>query len=575
MKRAGEPYRWCDAVRIAGGASGECLWPFALATHHLDEDAKSILAALDAQLGNRAGEILLRELVLAVRIWRPEVIIADAPIDGATTVVHEAMKKAFELAANAKAFPEQIDELGLKPWSAKKLYAASQRANDASIVTISTIDPLPRIGDSARDIAQSAAAILHHASTPPNERSFRLVASRLPGAATHSALMQGITFAHGGQARRDQPAVTPTEIDALNERIQFARIRRNIEALAAGDLKGISGPDKLLAQLDAMLKKLPADLGGQAALNVAESFARAGQWPLAREAYMLMLERFPAHPLAIDACRWLIRYHSSSEARRRFELRQFVINANYQVQRTNIEGPKEGVIRQTSRNESVKTEQRTPLATPEVQQWYKPALALESKLAAYGPLFLRDPEFQMCLHSARRSLGDAMAMKKWCERFAAAGSADRDAWCDIAAMEAWLGDRSKKPPRPVGACRFTAKRPHLDGVLDDPCWADAEPLPLQSPSSELHDAWAAQAYFAHDGEFLYIATKCKHPVGRQVAKVEKRTRDMDLHSFDRVGIMLDLDRDYQTYYHLQIDQRGALCEDCWATEPGTRNGTLL
>jgi hypothetical protein len=27
--------------------------------------------------------------------------------------------------------------------------------------------------------------------------------------------------------------------------------------------------------------------------------------------------------------------------------------------------------------------------------------------------------------------------------------------------------------------------------------------------------------------------------------------------------MIDLDRDYQTYYHLQIDQRGALAEDCW------------
>ena len=27
--------------------------------------------------------------------------------------------------------------------------------------------------------------------------------------------------------------------------------------------------------------------------------------------------------------------------------------------------------------------------------------------------------------------------------------------------------------------------------------------------------------------------------------------------------MIDLDRDYQTYYQLQVDQRGALAEDCW------------
>jgi hypothetical protein len=30
-----------------------------------------------------------------------------------------------------------------------------------------------------------------------------------------------------------------------------------------------------------------------------------------------------------------------------------------------------------------------------------------------------------------------------------------------------------------------------------------------------------------------------------------------------VDILLDMDRDYQTYYRFQIDHRGALAEDCW------------
>ena len=33
--------------------------------------------------------------------------------------------------------------------------------------------------------------------------------------------------------------------------------------------------------------------------------------------------------------------------------------------------------------------------------------------------------------------------------------------------------------------------------------------------------------------------------------------------FDRVCLLLDVDRDYSTYYHLQIDQRGCTREDCW------------
>ena len=27
--------------------------------------------------------------------------------------------------------------------------------------------------------------------------------------------------------------------------------------------------------------------------------------------------------------------------------------------------------------------------------------------------------------------------------------------------------------------------------------------------------------------------------------------------------MLDLDRDYSTFFNLQVDQRGCVCEDCW------------
>jgi len=28
-------------------------------------------------------------------------------------------------------------------------------------------------------------------------------------------------------------------------------------------------------------------------------------------------------------------------------------------------------------------------------------------------------------------------------------------------------------------------------------------------------------------------------------------------------VLLDLDRDYQTYYRFQVDHRGCLAEDCW------------
>jgi hypothetical protein len=76
-------------------------------------------------------------------------------------------------------------------------------------------------------------------------------------------------------------------------------------------------------------------------------------------------------------------------------------------------------------------------------------------------------------------------------------------------------------------------------------------------------AYKTESRFAYDDRFLYIAVSCSHPMGAKVEPVAKRTRDADMTGHDRVDILLDLDRDYQTYYRFQIDHRGCLAEDCW------------
>ena len=43
----------------------------------------------------------------------------------------------------------------------------------------------------------------------------------------------------------------------------------------------------------------------------------------------------------------------------------------------------------------------------------------------------------------------------------------------------------------------------------------------------------------------------------------QRGHDADLSGHDRISILLDLDRDYSTWYHLQVDERGLVAEDCW------------
>jgi hypothetical protein len=42
-----------------------------------------------------------------------------------------------------------------------------------------------------------------------------------------------------------------------------------------------------------------------------------------------------------------------------------------------------------------------------------------------------------------------------------------------------------------------------------------------------------------------------------------RTRDADLTAHDRIDLLLDVDRDYATYYRLTIDHRGWTRDACW------------
>src|SRR5262249_42629587 len=143
----------------------------------------------------------------------------------------------------------------------------------------------------------------------------------LPGAAGHRDLMQGVELAPGGLARR-QPAVPEEPAPQVRKAL---RQRANLLALAESPPGGPAGPERLLGQIGPMLADLPDDAAARAAHAIAWQYVRQGQWALARETFFLLLERSPAHPLTADGCRWLLRHNSSSEARRRHELGQFIV----------------------------------------------------------------------------------------------------------------------------------------------------------------------------------------------------------------------------------------------------------
>lgn len=554
-----EPQRLDMAMRQSGGTIGESLWQFPMAQHQGRCDRKTLIASWNRLHDDRAPEELLRQLVLAVRVWKPEVIVTDASDSPLNSLVNEAVCVAFAQAADPKAFPEQLGRLGLQAWAARKLYGQCP-AEANSPVVFDLMEPRPYLRTAAREVA--AAALGLFGETPPivgNRAPFRLLASRIAGADKHHDLMEGISLGEGGTARRKRPAL----LEESPEIAKAARARRNLEVLATQPLGSLCQPDQLLAQIAPTLAKMPEDQAVAASLAVADQFAQAGQWTLAREAYLLMVHRYPLHPLTRNAYRWLVRYNSSSEARRRTEMGQFLL-----VTTTEPHTPSPAL------SQNVRTQSLTILndSLKESRRWYQGALEIEPRLMAFGPSFATDPTVQFCLQAARRNLGEFPKAQEWYTRFLA-GHADGP-WHDAAAAEQWLINRQGACPKPLALCRQTAKRPYLDGNLNDECWQNLKPLRFRnavgqtlpthvSPDNEATAEYATQAWFAYDKEFLYLALRCQHPANHHVPPVANRQHDADLRDYDRVSVLLDLDRDYSTYFRLEIDQRGCIHEDCW------------
>ncbi|HET6573769.1 MAG TPA: sugar-binding protein, partial [Fimbriiglobus sp.] len=494
-------------------------------------------------------EALLKRLVLAIRTWKPEVIVTDrlspdAPAADQLVLMH--MKEAFTLAADPKAFPEQIEKLGLAPHAAKKLYALAPDGQVAN-VTMDLTAFAPELGDAAKDFVEPAAMLL--GSTPPNEVRFRLIAHRLPRAEQHTTLMQGIDLAEGGTARRKKAS----PVEAVAERQTAAELRRQFEKTLANP-ESVGGLEPALAQVIGGLGTMPPDMAARAAVSLGMRLANAGQWTAARELFAIVAEKYPAYPPSVEAVRWLLRYQASGEVRRRIELGQMPV-----FQKAAFDPVEPNGARQVSYSDPFTAKPAYRFASAEaVKQWSEACLNLAPALAAFGAGYALDPANNLAMAATQRKLGmnmDAVNQLKGLLRDPADAA---DGWqCRLADELRLLSNEAPKLT-PTAECRMTSVRPMLDGKLDDECWKSAMPL-----AANAADGYAAEARFAFDDKFLYVAVTCKHPEGKQVPKAERRARDADLRGHDRVEVLLDLDRDYQTYYRLRVDQRGCVAEDCW------------
>ena len=228
-------------------------------------------------------------------------------------------------------------------------------------------------------------------SSLSNRTGYRFVSGSLANAASQRHMMEGLNLAQGGTARR-RLAPEP-EPDADYDKALKAR--RNLDTLTQGALARAGQQRSAPGSTGAAPGRLAARDGRAAAYAIANRYVQSGQWELAREAFLLLADRYPAHPLAVNAYRWLIRHNTSSEARRRHEMGQFLVLTSAELRQGDTT-PRQGawvrgglaVEGNNAGPEEVRQDRLQLLGSlREVRQWYEGALAIEPRLAGFGPRF--------------------------------------------------------------------------------------------------------------------------------------------------------------------------------------------
>lgn len=563
---ASRPHLECrlhEAVRRVGGCSAEMLPGFPLPPPLREVPAADLAAAWGGGDRNLGQDRLEERMVQAIRLWRPDVILTEAATaselaDEAGVLLATAAKAACAKAGDASTSAEAMKHLALRPHQPLKLYGSMSTATSAQ-VTLDLENPRPTLTGSASD--QTAAArplLLPPTALPEQLAHYQLLWSSGDGAA-HTQLLQGSSLQRGGQARRPAREVDPAEFEATSKHSQDKReLLRRVRALASAP----QGAKLVIGFVEQGLPALDEEAGGEVAFLLAQQFAAMGQWTQAREVFLMLLDRYPGHALAPEACRWLLACNGSSLAKRRDELKQFDAAVAYHF------APPPNARKQlpTSAAGLASAAKRPSLTLVQRQrdrlrEWHAGGLAAGELLAALSSQAFAEPRIQFGLQASHRALRQDDQAFLWYTQFLANQAGGP--WFDAARAELWLGQPQGPCPKPLLTATRAEQPPVLDGRFTDACWLGQEPMALSDPTGNTKSPFATEVRAAQDDGFLYLAIHCRRPGARPIPEKKARQRDDDLAGQDRVFLLLDVDRHYATAARFEVDERGCAREDAW------------
>ncbi|MEA1949903.1 MAG: YCF48-related protein [Planctomycetota bacterium] len=567
--------RFHQAMTNIGLSDSRIAWRFPLRQPGLNLSAQATIDIWNGVNDGRGFENLQAHLVRQIRLWRPKVIVTHGASPRGDNpghhLINQAVLEAARLAADPTSHARQITEAGLEPWDTKKIYAALDWSDDDS-TRVAASEFSQRLGCSPAELAAASRELIDRRfKAPPETPSFRLMVNHLPQDVGEKSFFSGIALQPGGEARRQ--IVPPSDASAISLR-QLARRRRNVKAVLARCDKNLLGGKSLLAEVGELMRDLSGEQAGRVLFQLADSYRASGRWEMAAEVLQLLVERYPAHPLAETSLVWLLQYHAGAEADWRLQ--------GPQRKTTGRLSPGDPSVRQavaddpSGKAKLLRKKSTLSIDASRQKDRMETAARLGKLLERAYPEAYARPSVRFPLAVVDRMRGLPQNARRFFMqlRQSPAGGA----WSARAKGEEWLAAPKGLPPVPVIHCLPAGRKPRLDGILDDAVWQQAGPVKLTSDRGD-DKHWPAKVMLARDDEFLYLALECRQAPGAKYGGPKDtdpkdgeskndqpkraRTRDADLSAHDRVDIFLDIDRDHASYYHLTIDHRGWPAEDCW------------
>lgn len=495
--------------------------------------------------------------------------------------------------ADSNAFPEQINEVGLKPWHVDRL---AVRAPDGTLA-LNPKQLLPHAGMLMEDLTAISRAMIWQSTISTERPSYRVTHLATSNPMKASDLLSGI---QGIPSRKTNNTMHRNlamfqELTAKHKR--FAEFNA-FEANNQNDLRIWN------QKIQAFAMKLDRQIAGIWLMQISEQYLRSGKTELAANANRLLVTRWPNHAFAPSATIWLAQYYASDEFAQiefmtRIKNNQLAttetVEKSIETESSFSLSPRmyehngdsrlvwlptnlvdESKTASSNVQLALATETNGPMRPPFFDERTRVAARYLSQLGQRDPDLAVSPQSRLLEAQISRQLNGIFANKTKFENLARLRDASGDGVSLAARRELSLNESSPSASRvETLTCQFTYSRPTLDGKLDEPFWQSARQragalrMQTQVPGSTENIAENARlhqpdvALMAYDDKFLYAGFTCQKIEGQYYnQRKQSRPRDADLTRRDRIELSLDINRDYRSALRFVVDCRGWVWEDC-------------